>query len=87
MPVPYAALPADGVYAGRAILEDGIEWAAAISVGTPPTFPDARDYLEAHLVDFEGDLYDQSITLEFFERLRSQQAYGSLDDLTERDRR
>ncbi len=82
MPVPYAALPADGVYAGRAILEDGIEWAAAISVGTPPTFPDARDYLEAHLVGFEGDLYDQTITLEFFERLRSQQAYASIEDLT-----
>ena len=78
MPVPYAALPADGVYAGRAILEDGIEWAAAISVGTPPTFPDARDYLEAHLVGFEGDLYDEAITLEFFDRF-SQPAGLRLD--------
>jgi riboflavin kinase / FMN adenylyltransferase len=83
VPVPYAALPANGVYAGRAILEDGIEWAAAISVGTPPTFPEARDYLEAHLVGFEGDLYDQAITLEFFEKLRDQHAYGSLDELTQ----
>jgi len=82
-PVPFAALPADGVYAGRAILEDGIEWAAAISVGTPPTFPEARDYLEAHLVAFEGDLYEQMVTLEFFEKLRDQQAYASLSDLTD----
>ena len=81
-PVPFAALPADGVYAGRAILEDSIEWAAAISVGTPPSFPEARDYLEAHLVAFEGDLYDQMVTLEFFERLRDQAAYESLDELT-----
>ncbi len=83
VPVPFAALPANGVYAGRAMLEDGVEWAAAISVGTPPTFPEARDYLEAHLVDFEGDLYDQTITLEFFEKLRDQQAYGSIEDLTD----
>ena len=48
------------VYAGRAILEDRHQWAAAISVGTPPSFPEARDDLEAHLVDFEGDLYDRT---------------------------
>lgn len=83
VPVPYAALPANGVYAGRAILEDGVEWAAAISVGSPPTFPEAKDYLEAHLVDFEGDLYGQCITLEFFEKLRDQAAYDSLDELSD----
>jgi riboflavin kinase/FMN adenylyltransferase len=83
VPVPFAALPADGVYAGRALLDDGENWAAAISVGTPPTFPDSRDYLEAHLVDFEGDLYGHAVTLEFFERLRDLRAYGSLDELTD----
>ena len=81
VPVAYAALPADGVYAGRAILEDGVEWACAISVGTPPTFPEARDYLEAHLIGFDGDIYDQTVMLEFFEKLRDQQAYGSLEEL------
>jgi nitroreductase len=50
-------------------------------VGTPPMFPDARDYLEAHLVGFEGDLYDEQLTLLFLERLRTQQTYGSLDEL------
>jgi riboflavin kinase / FMN adenylyltransferase len=83
VPVPFAALPSNGVYAGRAILEDGVEWAAAISVGAPPSFPEARDYLEAHLIDFEGDLYDQAITLEFWERLRDQQSYASGPELTE----
>jgi riboflavin kinase / FMN adenylyltransferase len=81
-PHPYAALPGDGVYAGRVVFPENELWAAAISVGTPPTFPEARDYLEAHIIDFDGDLYDTEITLEFFERLRSQQAYGSLDELT-----
>jgi riboflavin kinase/FMN adenylyltransferase len=82
MPVPFAALPGDGVYAGRAILEDGSIWPCAISVGTPPTFPQAKDYLEAHLIGFERDLYDQHITLEFWERLRDQRGFGSLDELT-----
>ena len=83
VPVPFAALPADGVYAGRVILDDGVAWAAAISVGTPPMFPEARDYLEAHLIGFDDDIYDQSITLEFFERLRDQAAYDSLEGLEE----
>ena len=81
VPVEFAALPGDGVYAGRATIADGTGWAAAISVGTPPMFPQAKDHLEAHLVDFDGDLYDQPITLEFWVRLRDQQAYPSLDEL------
>ena len=35
-------------------------------------FPEARDYLEAHLIGFEGDLYDEQLTLIFLERLRDQ---------------
>ena len=82
LPEPYAALPADGVYAARVVFDDGSAWAAAVSVGTPPTFPDARDYVEAHLIEFEGDLYDQTLTIEFLERLRPQRAFASRDDLT-----
>ena len=81
-PDPYAALPADGVYAGRALLASGEKWAAAVSVGTPPSFPEARDYLEAHLIDFGGDLYDLPITLEFLERLRDQTTFASVAALT-----
>ncbi len=50
-------------------------------MGTPPTFPEARDYLEAHLVDFEGDLYGKTIVLEFADRLREQRAFDSDDEL------
>jgi len=81
VPVEFAAIPADGVYTGRAVLSDGEVWSAAISVGRPPTFPQAQDYLEAHLIGFNGDLYEAPIVLEFFERLRSHEAYSSLDAL------
>ena len=79
-PVAFSALPADGVYAGSAIVgDDG--FVAGISVGTPPTFPQARDYLEAHLVGFEGDLYGEHIVLEFVERLRDQRAFDTDEEL------
>lgn len=80
-PDAFAALPASGVYAGVAQLADHSRWATAISVGTPPTFSQARDVLEAHVIDFEGDLYEQRVTLDFYQRLRDQRKFGSVDAL------
>lgn len=81
VPMPFAALPADGVYAGTCELFDESVHAAAISVGTPPMFPEARDYLEAHLIGFDGDLYGRQVTLSFRKRLRSLRSFDSLDEL------
>ncbi|TLM72291.1 MAG: bifunctional riboflavin kinase/FAD synthetase, partial [Actinobacteria bacterium] len=52
-----------------------------IAVGRPPTFPEARDDFEAHLIGFEGDLYRREVTVEFVERLRDQRAFESADEL------
>ncbi len=54
-------LPADGVYAGTYVGEDGVERPAAISLGRRPTFyaESGLLLLEAHLLDFDGDLYGQ----------------------------
>ena len=79
-PVEHAALPADGAYAGRAHTADG-PWPSAISVGVPPSFPQASDVLEAHLIGYDGDLYDTPITLEFFSRLRPNRAFPSATEL------
>lgn len=83
VPVPFAALPGDGVYGGRAILADGTLVPAAISIGVPPTYPEARDYVEAHLIGYTGDLYDEPITLEFFERVRDLVRFEDLDALVD----
>ncbi len=80
-PETKVALPAEGVYAGMVVI-DGVSHPAAISVGVPPTFPGARDYLEAHLLDFDDDLYGRSVELEFVSRIRGQKAFGSLAELT-----
>ena len=74
----FAAVPADGIYAGRAVFLD--EWwqvdessplgPAAISVGTNPTFGRRQRRVEAHILDFDGDLYGRRVGIEFISRLR-----------------
>ncbi len=79
-PDAYAAVPADGVYAGVVRVGAG-EYPAGISVGAPPTFPEARDRLEAHLIGFRGDLYGERVTIEFAERLRDQRVFETPEGL------
>lgn len=86
----WAAVPADGVYAGRVVRLD--EWgrtvdgpplgAAAISVGTNPTFEVRQRRVEAFVLDFDGDLYGDALGIEFLVRLRGMERYESLDALT-----
>jgi hypothetical protein len=53
-------IPADGIYAGRCIV-DSRTYPAAVSIGDMPTFGGNVRQIEAHLLDFEGDLYGQSL--------------------------
>lgn len=75
-----AAVPADGVYAGTAVL-DGVGHPAAISVGTNPTFDGTTRTVEAYLLDMDEDLYGRRMRLEFVERLRETLAFDSVDAL------
>ena len=85
----WAAVPADGVYAGRVVLLD--EWGrtldapalgtAAISVGTNPTFDVRQRRVEAFVLDFAGDLYGANIGVEFVERLRGMERYDGVEAL------
>jgi riboflavin kinase/FMN adenylyltransferase len=83
----YAAVPADGVYAGRVVslTEHGDTLAplgvAAISVGTNPTFEGRHRRIESFVLDFEGDLYGQEIGVEFVHRLRSMDRFDSIEEL------
>jgi riboflavin kinase/FMN adenylyltransferase len=78
-------LPADGIYAGEYRTPDGVWHPAAISLGRRPTFYADADssLLEANLLDFDGDLYDQPASVRFLERLRGEQRFESVDDLVE----
>ncbi len=73
--------PADGVYGGYVILPEADRLPAAINVGTRPTFQGRRRCIEAHVLDFDGDLYNQRITIEFTRWLRDEQPFPGLDEL------
>lgn len=75
-------LPDDGVYAGSVELPDGSRHAAAISVGRRPTYyEDGELLLEAHLLDFDGDLYGQLVRVEIGTLVRGQLRFTSTQDL------
>ena len=75
--------PAKGVYATKVILENGDTHLAVTNVGTRPTIDDGDQItVEPWILDFDGDLYGQPIRVEFYEHLRSEQKFGSLEELT-----
>ena len=77
-------LPAEGIYAGWYERPGGQAHPAAISVGRRPTFYDEATaaVLEAHLLDFEGDLYEERAKVRFVRRLRDEERFDSVDGLT-----
>lgn len=85
---PDKLLPREGIYAVRASLRTGPR-EGLVHLGPRPTFPDAPPSVELHLLDFEGDLYDEGVKVEFLHRLRDIRAFPSADALVaemERDR-
>ncbi|MGI9017710.1 MAG: bifunctional riboflavin kinase/FAD synthetase [Euzebya sp.] len=77
-----AAIPAEGVYAGRFRLADGSWHPAAISVGVNPTFGGITQVrVEAFLIDFDGDLYGVEAAVDFVHHLRGQVTFASTDEL------
>jgi riboflavin kinase/FMN adenylyltransferase len=70
-------VPSHGVYAAWAH-----GWPAAVNVGVRPTFETGRGLVvEAHLIDFEGDLYGQTLRVGFVERMRGERRFDSVEEL------
>lgn len=76
-------LPADGVYAGWYERPDGRVYACAINLGRRPTFYEHADHsrLEAHLLDFDGDLDGERAKIRFVHFLRSERKFDGVDAL------
>jgi riboflavin kinase / FMN adenylyltransferase len=76
-------LPADGVYAGWYERPDGQVYPCAINLGRRPTFYEHADHslLEAHLLDFAGDLYGERAEVRFVHFLRSERKFDGVDAL------
>jgi len=76
----YAAIPADGVYACR-FMHRGRELAAAVSVGTNPTFSGRERRVEAFVLDLDEDFYGERVTVDFVVRLRGMERFGTAAEL------
>jgi riboflavin kinase / FMN adenylyltransferase len=93
-PDPRKLLPPDGVYAVRVTIgngepERGKRYGGMMNQGPRPTFGEQARTLEIHLFDFAGELYGETVAVEWVRRLRDVQAFASREDLVaqlERDR-
>jgi riboflavin kinase/FMN adenylyltransferase len=84
------ALPALGIYLGRVVVPErsvGPDHPALVSVGVRPTFhDDGRVLVEVYLLDWDGDLYDATLTVELAQRLREERRFASVEALVEQMR-
>lgn len=77
-------LPADGVYAGWYVRADGSRHGCAMNLGRRPTFYERAEVslLEAHLLDFTGDLYGEAARVQFTDFLRSERKFDGIESLS-----
>lgn len=75
--------PGRGVYAAR-VFVDGADRLAVVNVGIRPTVDGTVERVEVHVLDWEGDLYGQTIHVDVIDRIRDEQRFGSVDELVAR---
>jgi riboflavin kinase/FMN adenylyltransferase len=75
-------IPGAGVYACKVQIMDRL-WPAAVNIGTRPTFENSNpvSHVEAHILDYSGDLYSQQLAVEFISRLRGEERFKSVEEL------
>ncbi len=78
--VPDKLIPRDGVYAGRATV-GAQSRLCGISIGHTPTFSGSKRQIEAHLLDFDADIYGRSLRIEFDCLIREQRTFDSSNAL------
>jgi riboflavin kinase/FMN adenylyltransferase len=81
-----ALIPGDGVYAARVDLGDGGVHDAVVNVGSRPTFDGPAHSIEAHLLDWSGDVYGRELRIAFVARIRDEQRFESRQALVDQIR-
>ncbi|CAA9532293.1 MAG: FMN adenylyltransferase / Riboflavin kinase [uncultured Rubrobacteraceae bacterium] len=81
-PDPAVVVPARGVYACTVRVGEDVH-AACTNVGVAPTFERRESRIEAHVLDFEGDLYGRIVEVLFLERIRGERRFGGVEELKE----
>ncbi len=83
---PNAAVPADGVYAGITEYK-GHKYKSVINIGENPTFNGTSRTIESHMLDFDSDIYGESIRIYFIKRLRGCVKFNTVSELVEQIKR
>jgi riboflavin kinase/FMN adenylyltransferase len=76
--------PAYGIYAVSVTLDDGSEHFGVANLGIRPTFDPPIELLEAHIFDFDGDLYGRRIEVALHHYIRPEQKFADVETLTKR---
>ena len=80
---PEAPRAQNGVYVARLTLEDGRALGCVLNKGRHPTLPDGAPTVEAHILDFDADLYGRRVTVELLHFLRPERRFASVETLRE----
>lgn len=73
-------IPPDGVYATRVVFEHG-QYPSITNIGMRPTFNESARSVEAHIFDFNRDIYGHRIKLELIEKIRGEKKFASAEEL------
>ncbi len=76
----YKLIPQKGVYIVKVEI-DTIEYPAMLNIGTNPTVGENKLTIEANILNFEGDIYDKEVKVSFYDRIRNEQKFNSLEEL------
>ncbi|MHB8620343.1 MAG: riboflavin biosynthesis protein RibF [Chloroflexota bacterium] len=76
------AMPADGVYVARTGVR-GQALPSVVNIGLRPTFDRDQRTLESHILDFDQDIYGETVSVEFLHRLRGEQKFSGVDAIRE----
>lgn len=80
---PDKIIPSTGVYAVKVKFPSGAVMKGMLNIGVNPTFDGTEKSVEVNIFDFSGDLYGESLTLEFYKRIREERKFPSVKDLIE----
>lgn len=73
-------IPREGVYTAR-VMRDGKTYRAMVNIGRNPTFDGKQRSIEAHILDFDEDLYGQELRVHFHKRIRDEMRFSSVEEL------
>ncbi|GAB4250352.1 MAG: bifunctional riboflavin kinase/FAD synthetase [Vicingaceae bacterium] len=76
----YKLIPMNGVYGVKVEL-DGNEFFGMMNIGNKPTIGDNKKSIEVHIFNFDGDIYNKQLKIEFYKRIRNEQKFNDLEAL------